>query len=385
MPEVPAHQKVLVAASFLDDPSHGRAGCDTCHGGNPAGLTRREAYLGLAPDPSAANAATTCGSAACHPQAVADNTQSFHTTVKGIRDSLVRRGGLEPLSAELHAGFGNHCSSCHSTCGNCHVSVPAPAGGGLLEGHKFKKSPNTNLVCTACHGSRVGDEFKGLNHFPDGGVLVADVHYRRGMQCIACHTQAEMHGVGQQGLTNRYQVANAPKCENCHPDDAQFKAQFAHGIANHREPVSGQLALACQVCHSVAYKNCYSCHVELKNGKPAYVVNEANNFESRLDFKIGLNPNRDALHPQKWVTLRHTTGDPDNFQFYGSNLMPAFNAGGPTWRLATPHNIQRSTPQAAQCTASCHGRRGLFLDTSDLFPYELGANAPVVVSDTEMP
>ena len=32
----------------------------------------------------------------------------------------------------------------------------------------------------------------------------------------------------------------------------------------------------------------------------------------------------------------------------------------PTWQYATPHNIQKHTPQNASCDA-CHGHRELFL------------------------
>ncbi len=27
--------------------------------------------------------------------------------------------------------FGNHCDSCHATCGECHVSQPNLVGGGI--------------------------------------------------------------------------------------------------------------------------------------------------------------------------------------------------------------------------------------------------------------
>ncbi len=37
-----------------------------------------------------------------------------------------------------------------------------------------------NLTCTACHGSRVNDEYKGKNKDADGKLIKADVHYNPG-------------------------------------------------------------------------------------------------------------------------------------------------------------------------------------------------------------
>ena len=121
----------------------------------------------------------------------------------------------------------------------------------------------------------------------------------------------------------------------------------------------------------------------MDNGAAVYEVN-APSHESLMTFKIGKNPAPDALHPAKWVVVRHVPIDPDNYAYYGAGLLTSFNAR-PTWRLATPHNIQKVTAQNASCTASCHGKRELFLAPADLATYEVSANASVVVSDTELP
>ncbi|MCK7519827.1 MAG: hypothetical protein MZV64_19905 [Ignavibacteriales bacterium] len=55
-------------------------------------------------------------------------------------------------------------------------------GGGLFTGHVFEKTPPMTRSCTACHGSRVGNEFLGKNEgFP------GDVHFRE-----ATHELREM-------------------------------------------------------------------------------------------------------------------------------------------------------------------------------------------------
>ncbi|MCJ7725856.1 MAG: hypothetical protein MUP76_05645, partial [Acidimicrobiia bacterium] len=59
------------------------------------------------------------------------------------------------------------------------------------------------------------------------------------------------------------------------------------------------------------------------------------------------------------------------------DLLPNFDAR-PTWVYATPHNIQRNTPQNASC-GSCHGNAELFLTEDRVAPEELEANRPVIV------
>ncbi len=57
--------------------------------------------------------------------------------------------------------------------------------------------------------------------------------------------------------------------------------------------------------------------------------------------------------------------------------MPDFDAE-PTWRHATPHNIQLETPQTETCN-SCHGNGDIFLTADKVAPEELNANQPVIV------
>ncbi len=59
--------------------------------------------------------------------------------------------------------------------------------------------------------------------------------------------------------------------------------------------------------------------------------------------------------------------------------MPNFSAL-PTWKHATPHTIQRITPQNESCNA-CHGNAEVFLTANDVAPEELGANRRVIVEE----
>jgi len=161
----------------------------------------------------------------------------------------------------------------------------------------------------------------------------------------------------------------SPSCqdEGCHDSVAP-----GDGIINHTE--EHLASLSCQVCHSTTYKNCYSCHVGQQEGVAFFQIEP-----SVMDFKIGLNPRQSEDRPWKYVTLRHVPVDPESFAYYGEGLLPNFDAL-PTWVYATPHNIQRNTPQTETCDA-CHGNAGLFLTVDDLLDYEIEANKDVIVEE----
>jgi hypothetical protein len=77
------------------------------------------------------------------------------------------------------------------------------------------------------------------------------------------------------------------------------------------------------------------------------------------------------------VLVRHVPVVPDTFAFYGEGLLPTFDNLS-TWKYATPHNIQRVTPQNQSCE-SCHDNPDLFLMADDVDPQERQANAAVIV------
>ena len=132
--------------------------------------------------------------------------------------------------------------------------------------------------------------------------------------------------------------------------------------------------MACQVCHSTTYVNCDSCHVAVSetSGNPYFET-----ADTYFTFLIGRNPIKSAERPYEYVPLRHVPVDPDSFAFYGDDLLPNFN-DQPTWRYATPHNIQRETPQNITCN-DCHGNPDIFLTVDKVSPEELEANQDVIV------
>jgi len=357
-------QKVLVAKEFLSS-AHAEKTCVECHGGDAAKASRAEAHAGLVRDPSevppfAASDAIVC--AECHEEQAKTGKTSLHATLSTFTKIMHTRAGDDPANWEkVDQGRKNHCTPCHASCGQCHVSRPNFAKKGFISGHAFAKKPDMVNQCTACHGSRVGDEFFGARG-------IGDAHFfEKGMDCMACHGAAEMHASGAD-LTSRYQLPLMPKCVDCHEKDLGK-------VAQHKDHAG---KLQCQACHSQDYVNCYSCHTAKDDAGVAYFVNQ---METE-SFKIGRNYPGTGLD-EKFILVRHEPTDPEVFAYYVKDGFKNFDAL-PTWKRASPHNILKRTWRNASCN-HCHGERSAFLAESDLLDYEKGANKPVVVADAQIP
>jgi thiosulfate/3-mercaptopyruvate sulfurtransferase len=230
-----------------------------------------------------------------------------------------------------------------------------------------------NFTCTGCHGSRVENEFKGRNEDEAGERFAADVHFNPGgMPCFECHSGEEMHGeLGE--YEHRYADRPTPSCTAACHTAVSAEDEIDQHTEDHLE------RLACQVCHSIEYKNCYSCHVSIDDEGVPCRTSEP----SVMGFEIGLNPLRSSERPYKYVVLRHVPTCSDECNYYGENLLPNFDAVS-TWKYATPHNIQLNTPQNASCD-SCHGNADLFLTEEDIRPGEMEANRDVIVPEIPDP
>ncbi len=353
-------EKVFIDdAEFVYD-THGKVGCVICHGGDSTAADKDAAHVDLVRDPSAGNCST------CHADVAHANELSLHTNLTGMISALEARGGDMSEGSVLYTAFENHCQECHTTCGQCHVSRPDESGSGLVSGHEFRQTPSMQYNCIACHGSRIGDEYLGQNEGQPG-----DIHWtQETMLCTDCHYR-DLHGDGTEP-ENRYDNPALIQCEECHADvweDTSDNPQHEQHLGD----------LSCQVCHSVAYKNCYSCHIALDEEGQPYRVSEP----SQIQFEIGYNPLRSAERPYKYVVLRHAPVSAGTFEYYGADLLPDFDAAS-TWKYATPHNIQLITPQTESCDA-CHTNISLFLTEDDVRPEEQAANEDVVVTEFPEP
>ena len=367
MEQLAPHERVFVNTRALaNDPNHGSLSCEFCHGGDPSDPDWRTAHEGVSGDPSYPAESNVC--ATCHADVASGYAASLHYSLQPYRRAIDLRSSLRAGErSQVSAAMDTHCLTCHSSCGQCHVSRPGSIGGGLLAGHAYKRKPPMQQVCTGCHGSRIEREYFGKNE----GVP-KDVHREKYMDCVDCHSGEEMHGDGT-AYPNRYAVASAPQCRDCH------EAIYAEGAENSLAHNQHKGTVSCQVCHAGEYKNCYECHV----GKDADGLAYFKTRPSTMGFKIGLNPNKTDRHPETFVTVRHIPADPDLFAYYLDGALERFDAV-PTWKMATPHTIRRQTPQNKSCD-SCHGRTELFLQPSDVEPEYLEANRPVIVPADRIP
>ena len=350
---------MFVGHEFLVD-VHNIQNCIGCHGGVEGTDDKDAAHKGVVRDPMA-DPEGVC--ATCHAETARLAATSLHQTLSGYRATLAARGA-NFSDPRMEEAFGNHCDTCHTTCGQCHVSRPNFTFGGLIQEHKVKKITSIKDTCMACHGARVSNEYQGKNEGVQGSV-----HWlEEGMPCFDCHNVSQYHGDGNE-YTHRYQGPPGVNCLDCHPEAAADQSEIlAHTIH--------QGSVDCQVCHvSGPYKSCYNCHVAVdEKGLPYYETDA-----SEMTFKIGHNPFKSEDRPWDYVLVRHVPVAPDTFAFYGDGLLSTFD-NVPTWKYATPHNIQRVTAQNESCD-SCHGNADLFLTAASVAPEELEANAGVIIEE----
>jgi thiosulfate/3-mercaptopyruvate sulfurtransferase len=371
-------EKVLISEEDFSETVHGTISCTSCHAGQQS-AGKAEAHTDLIARPSEDYQAA-CSE--CHVDITINFRGSLHLSQQGYWEAIeARSGGVD--HGEMTEMFGNHCSSCHTTCGDCHVSQPNSVGGGLIDGHVFNATPSITRNCTACHGSRVGNEYLGKNE-----DMQADVHFRQArLSCVDCHDADQMHmldtscsechdGVQapQVNLPNsRYDGPEQVSCDNCHPES--LTGDDGNSMHNqHGEQFQ------CHVCHSVAYTSCDSCHVNLSETTGNPVFQTAGSY---LTFYIGRNPIQNYHRPYEYALLRHIPVDPESFSFYTGELLAEFNSL-PTWQYATPHNIQLNTPQNESC-AACHGNGEIFLTADKVSEEELEANQPVILEEVPNP
>ena len=356
-------EKVLIdSEKYLEKDVHAEVGCIDCHGGTPDTDEKEEAHEGVVVKASA-NPMKACGG--CHKSYAEGAQSSKHRVQTGYQEVLAHRGG-DFTDTTFTKAYGNHCTSCHADCGDCHISRPSALGGGLISGHKVKKFASVWLTCGGCHSARITDDYRG-NH--EG--IPGDVHWeKQGMVCAKCHTETDYHS-GSHGT--RYSDAPSPACVDCHEDVLP-----GDGVEQHDDLHLEKMD--CQTCHAAgAYKSCFGCHTGIDDQDIKFFTTDP----SQMTFKIGRNPLKSEERPWDWVLLRHAPATPDLFAFYGDDLLPDFDAV-PTWKYTTPHNTQTVTPQNATCN-NCLVHDDPSTTEKDVDPAERAANQGVIVAPEDIP
>lgn len=354
-----AWEMVKVDAAFLNT-AHGRIQCVACHGGDPKAKDKTAAHQGITALPGD-KAGTYCRG--CHEEISANYAHTLHANLDGYFKRIELRLGYSIKdNPTVMQGFNAECGKCHASCGQCHIQRPVSVNGGFLAGHTFQRTPSMSDNCTACHGSRVGAEYLGQNE----GIR-ADVHWiPKAKRCEFCHKADEMHGTGA-AFDYRYTNTDRARCEKCHAQKDSANIYHKMHWSSDRLP-----KLACQVCHSQEYKNCNACHTG-----GAGITGS-----SYMSFKIAKNYLKSADRPYDYICVRHIPIAPDTYTSWGIADLPNYSAE-PTWKYATPHNIQRWTARTdtsggKSCFGSCH-QSEYYLTGSDLFDYEVTANQDILM------
>lgn len=350
-----AEDKFVVSEAFLGS-FHGQLGCIACHGGqNVADM--EEAHRDIVVQPSAGSDHV-CAS--CHGDIAETYALSLHSTTAGIERGLERLAyphtyNNNPALAEVYE---HDCSSCHASCGECHVSRPRAIGGGVHTQHEFVREPPIEDTCWGCHGARNAGEYIGN---VNGIRTVPDVHFQADMHCSDCHALDNFHGSGEFE-TGMWDLDTLPSCTDCHSQ--VYAADSPIDAHRYHEPDM----MSCQVCHSLPVNNCTGCHVSPDGGST---------MTSRMQFKIGLNPNPDEKRPYTYVALRHVPTTKTMLDAFEEGLLQNFD-NITSYKISPSHNIQRTTPQNRDCQR-CHGNERIFLQARDLPADGSPANERLIV------
>lgn len=171
------------------------------------------------------------------PQVTNFYENSLHYTNRGLEYWYSKeQGGLERITGIPFSKL--PCTGCHvRSCDTCHKKE---VGGKAMYSLDAARAQD---ACEKCH--RMEKE--------------NDVHFKKGMKCMDCHTAREIHGDGTPYNSIRDPGALDARCENCHkPEELRCPGQEAH-----RDRVD------CNACHVRDLPSCYNCHFDtrVKEGK----------------------------------------------------------------------------------------------------------------------
>ncbi len=266
------------------DKAH-RLPCTRCHGGQSPASSVAQAHEHLKAHPaSPVLMEHTCGP--CHAKEVRRLRTSLHYTLAGEINLVRKAFGLAPVPAAdklpqpkeitsvedlVDDLLRRRCLRCHLFyagddyaetkhglgCAACHLVFAQ----GRCQSHRFVKQP-PDRNCLHCHyENHVGWDYYGMfaHDYPYqfrspllGGrlpprpwgiefhELTPDIHLKKGMSCLACHTQDEIMGDGRLYATEAQAVK--VRCTDCH-QVANTKKAFHHPKV---------LARArCSACHAL--------------------------------------------------------------------------------------------------------------------------------------
>jgi hypothetical protein len=158
--------------------------------------------------------------------------RSLHFTNRGIVYNYER--GLGRLTGFPAEKLGCTKASCHVTsCDPCHKQeADGKASYSVAQARSGKP-------CVTCHG--------------EADPKDTDVHVRKGMKCMDCHTARELHGDGTLYDSAWQPAALDVRCERCHTELSKTASHTVHG---------GKLD--CSACHTSEVSTCFNCHIDAR-------------------------------------------------------------------------------------------------------------------------
>ncbi|MEN8213093.1 MAG: hypothetical protein ABFR19_01910 [Pseudomonadota bacterium] len=209
-------------------------------------------------------------------------------------------GGLELLTGVPFEELA--CKNCH------HKSGKLPSGRPLSSGyrpscedcHNFSATPSVKSpdVCLECH-SRQRSEIAYFNKLPEPkNPDWQDIHYRKGMTCISCHTGDQLHESAEGQLSMLDPRGTDARCEDCHQPEHLTPANHAlHGDR-----------IACAACHIKSVFTCNNCHFETElavHGRFKRATGKERDFMMLVNRR-GYGPRgNDQVHPATYQSVVH--------------------------------------------------------------------------------
>jgi len=167
---------------------------------------------------------------------------SLHYTNRGLEYWYSKeQGGLEKLTGIPFSQL--PCANCHvRTCDTCHKKEVEGKPVYSLEPARLQE------VCQNCHGIEALEQAKKNKEDPN-----LDVHFKKGMKCMDCHSIREIHGDGTAYNSIQDNGAMDTKCENCHTSLTTITSHTVH-----------EGKVDCNACHTRDLAACYNCHFETR-------------------------------------------------------------------------------------------------------------------------
>ena len=168
--------------------------------------------------------------------------KSLHYTANGLRYWYSKeQGGMEKITGVPIDEV--NCTKCHvKSCDTCHVKIENG------KSHYSTEVARSEAACRDCHGYGGPQKDENGKEIP-----ITDVHFKKGMKCMECHTIREIHGDGTEYNSAAQEGALDAKCENCHRSLSKSESHVVHGAK-----------LDCQACHVLERPSCHNCHFDTR-------------------------------------------------------------------------------------------------------------------------